>query len=179
MRMNICFVTLRPRFTVPVGNGSRHPALPTKLIVPNQMLVSDDQFRELRFNLLHTCSWINDSMRKFLQPHDITPKQYTILRILNERFPESLSIQEVRDMLADRMSDASRLVDRLEKKGLLDKFPSNEDRRSNRARITENGRLLLMTINRDRKDLDAMISDRLSETDVENLNDLLERLKQA
>ena len=179
MRMNICFVTLCPRFTVPVGNGSRHPALPTKLIVPHQMLVSDDQFRELRFNLLHTCSWINDSMRKFLQPYNITPKQYNILRILNERFPESLSIQEVRDMLADRMSDASRLVDRLEKKDLIDKFPSNEDRRSNRARITEDGRTLLLTINRARKELDAMISDRLSESDVENLNDLLERLKQA
>ncbi len=143
------------------------------------MLVSDDQFRELRFNLLQTCSWINDSMRKFLQPHNITPKQYNILRILNERFPASLSIQEVREMLADKMSDASRLVDRLEKKNLIDKFPSDEDRRSNRARITEGGRKLLDVINRDRQQLDAIISDRLSDSDVENLNDLLERLKEA
>lgn len=143
------------------------------------MLVSDDQFRELRFNLLHTCSWVNDSLRKFLLPHNITPKQYNILRILNERYPESLSIQEVREMLADKMSDASRLIDRLEKKKLIDKFPSDQDRRSNRARITEDGRTLLTAISRDRQQLDAMISDRLSESDVENLNDLLERLKQA
>ncbi|MGB3799874.1 MAG: MarR family transcriptional regulator [Lewinella sp.] len=128
---------------------------------------------------MHTCSWVNDSLRKFLLPHNITPKQYNILRILNERYPESLSIQEVREMLADKMSDASRLIDRLEKKKLIDKFPSDQDRRSNRARITEDGRTLLTAISRDRQQLDAMISDRLSESDVENLNDLLERLKQA
>ncbi|WP_116127624.1 MarR family winged helix-turn-helix transcriptional regulator [Lewinella sp. IMCC34183] len=140
-------------------------------------IVSDDQFRELRFNLLHSCSWINNGMRQFLLPHAITPKQYSILRILNERQPESLSIQEIRDMLADKMSDASRLVDRLEKKGLLDKFPSDQDRRSNRARITTQGIELLTLIHKNRGQLDAIISDRLSETDIDHLNELLERLR--
>ena len=143
----------------------------------NRNVITDDQFRALRFNLLTTCSWINDNMRKFLLPHNITPKQYSILRILNDRYPESLSIQEVREMLADKMSDASRLVDRLEKKGLLAKFPSDQDRRSNRARITDGGRGLLTTINRDRQLLDATISDRLTDADVDSLNDLLERLR--
>lgn len=139
--------------------------------------VCDDQFRELRFNLLHSCSWINNSMRQFLQPYDITPKQYSILRILNDHYPESLSIQELRDMLADKMSDASRLVDRLEKKSLLDKFPSDHDRRSNRTRITERGSELINRINNTRKDLDAIIRERLSDSEVEYLNDLLERLR--
>ena len=140
-------------------------------------LVSDDPYRDLRFNLLHSCSWVNNSMRQYLQPHGITPKQYNILRILNERAPDSLSIQEVRDMLADKMSDASRLVDRLEKKQLIDKFPSDQDRRSNRARITQAGQTLLRAINRDRQLLDGQISERLSEADIEHLNDLLDRLK--
>ena len=140
-------------------------------------LVHEDRFRELRFNLLHTCSWINNSLRQFLQPHEITPKQYNILRILNDRAPESLSIQEIRDLLADRMSDASRLVDRLEKKALIDKFPSDQDRRSNRARITPRGTGLLINIDRDRKQLDAHIGERLSDLEIELLNELLERLK--
>ena len=140
-------------------------------------LVSDDPFRDLRFNLLHSCSWVNNGMRHFLQPHGITPKQYSILRILNERAPESLSIQEIRDMLADKMSDASRLVDRLEKKQLIDKFPSDQDRRSNRARITTAGQALLSKIERDREQLDGQISERLSEAEVEHLNNLLDRLK--
>ena len=65
-------------------------------------------------------------MRKFLKPYDVTPKQYNILRILKEHAPESLSIQQIREMLADKMSDASRLVDRLERKELLKKFPSDQ-----------------------------------------------------
>ena len=140
-------------------------------------IVSDDQFRDLRFNLLHSCSWINNSMRQFLYPHGITPKQYSILRLLSERSPESLSIQEIRDMLADKMSDASRLVERLEKKKLLDKFPSDQDRRSNRARITEEGIQLLAKIRGGRTALDTLISDRLTNEEVEQLNNLLDRLK--
>ncbi|MCP9234554.1 MarR family winged helix-turn-helix transcriptional regulator [Lewinella sp. JB7] len=131
----------------------------------------------MRFNILHSCSWINNSMRQFLQPHGITPKQYNILRILNDRSPESLSIQEIRDMLADKMSDASRLVDRLEKKQLIAKFPSDQDRRSNRATVTPQGRSLLSTINRDKRQLDMMISERLTESEIDNLNNLLDRLK--
>ncbi len=140
-------------------------------------LIVDDQFRELRFNLLHSCSWMTNTMRRFLSPYELTPKQYNILRILNERCPQSLSIQEIRDMLADRMSDASRLVDRLAKKQLIDKFPSDQDRRSNRARITRAGKELLEAVERGKESLDLEISDRLSEQDIEQLNNLLDRLK--
>ena len=140
-------------------------------------LVSDDHYRDLRFNLLHTCSWVNNGMRKFLKPYDVTPKQYNILRILKEHAPESLSIQQIREMLADKMSDASRLVDRLERKELLKKFPSDHDRRSNRARITGGGQALLKAIDGGREALDTLISERLSDAEVEQLNALLDRLK--
>lgn len=136
-----------------------------------------DQIQELRYNLFQSCSWLNNGTRQFLQPFGITPKQFSILGILAERVPESLSIQEVRDSLADKMSDASRLIDRLEKKGLLDKFPSDFDRRSNRVRITEKGEKLLKRINNGQDSLSQLISDRLEEREVEQLNGLLDRLK--
>jgi len=140
-------------------------------------LVTEDQFRELRFNLLHTCSWVSNSIRQFLQPFEITPKQYSILRILHDCAPQSLSIQEIRERLADRMSDASRLVDRLEKKQLIDKFPSEKDRRSNRASISARGEQLLLKVDRDRQQLDAQIGDRLTYDEIDQLNGLLDRLK--
>lgn len=137
----------------------------------------NDQIQELRYNLFQSCSWLNNGTRQFLQPFGITPKQFSILGILASRAPESLSIQEVRDSLADKMSDASRLIDRLEKKGLLNKFPSDFDRRSNRVRITEKGEKLLKRINNGQDSLRQLISDRLEEREVEQLNDLLDRLK--
>ena len=112
-----------------------------------------------------------------MEPFGITPKQYNILTILATKHPESLSIQEVRESLADKMSDASRLIDRLHKKGYLDKFPSDFDRRSNRTRITEEGLGLLKKIAGNRANIDNVIAERLSASEIEQLTSLLSRLK--
>jgi DNA-binding MarR family transcriptional regulator len=112
-----------------------------------------------------------------LQPFGITPKQYNILKNLAQSSPESASIQEVRDSLADKMSDASRLIDRLVKKGFLNKFPSDHDRRSNRVRISEAGLKLLKDINVRKGEFDRLINDRLSFAEITQLNLLLSQLK--
>lgn len=141
------------------------------------LMASDaKELQQLRYNLFQACSWLNNITRQFLQPFDITPKQYNILRTLANRHPESMSIQEVRDSLADKMSDASRLIDRLEKKRLLDKFPSEFDRRSNRCRISDTGLDLLKTVRGKRKELDVEIKDRLEKEEIRQLNLLLDRL---
>lgn len=136
----------------------------------------DNLPRELRYYLLQSCSWMNNEMRQLLHPHGITPKQFNILQILEERKPESLSIQEIREQLADKMSDASRLVDRLDKKGLIDKFPSDFDRRSNRARITDRGSALLSSVHQDPHAIRQIIGNRMSDEEVQTLIALLQRL---
>lgn len=133
--------------------------------------------QELRFNLMQSCSLLINNTRQFLHPYGITPKQYTILRNLALRSPESQSIQDVRESLADKMSDASRLIDRLEKKGFIDKFPSDFDRRSNRVRISDKGIVLLKQINERRDHLDKFVNERLNQKEVEQLNELLARFK--
>ncbi len=135
------------------------------------------QIQELRYNLFQSCSWLNKGTRQLLQPFGITPKQYSILRNLAVNNPESSSIQEVREGLADKMSDASRLIDRLVKKGYLNKFPSDYDRRSNRVRISDTGLKLLKDINARREDFNRLISDRLNESEINQLNELLALLK--
>ena len=143
----------------------------------NFLVEGDNRYRELRYNLLQSTSWITNLSRQLLKPFDITPKQYSILYNLAVRFPESLSIQDVRNSLADQMSDASRLIDRLERKGLLEKFPSDQDRRSNRVRIATKGMDLLRQINTQWERFDRVIRDRLSKEEVTSLNNLLGRLK--
>lgn len=139
--------------------------------------VTGNPLQELRFNLVQSCSLMVNNTRQFLQPYGITPKQYTILRNLAACSPESRSIQDVRDSLADKMSDASRLVDRLEKKGFVDKFPSDFDRRSNRVRIADKGMELLRQIQEKKDHLDRFINERLDDKEVNQLNELLARLK--
>lgn len=124
-----------------------------------------------------SCSLLISNTRQFLQPYGVTPKQFTILTNLAANHPDSQSIQDVRDGLADKMSDASRLIDRLEKKGVIEKFPSDFDRRSNRVRISEEGFRLLANINSQQEKLDLFIYNRLEEKEVNDLNELLSRLK--
>ena len=133
--------------------------------------------QELRFNLMQSCSLIINNTRQFLQPYGITPKQFSILRTLEACNPESRSIQDVRESLADKMSDASRLIDRLEKKGFIEKFPSDFDRRSNRVRIAPKGIKLLRQISQRRDHLDRFINERLNEREINQLNEMLSRLK--
>ncbi len=130
---------------------------------------------ELRVSLLHAASWLNNEIRKFLQPYDITQKQFNILRILRGAHPKSLSIQTVRGRMIDRMSDASRLIDRLVRKGLIEKYPCPEDGRSNRALITDAGLELLAKIDADLKRLDRVM-DHLDDTDQQALVRLLKLL---
>jgi len=137
----------------------------------------ENNLQTLRYNLFQSASWLNSSIRSFLDPYSITPKQYNILLTLADRNPESLSIQEVRESLADKMSDASRLIDRLEKKSYLEKFPSDSDRRSNRARITDAGMKVLEKINSRRDVLDQILLQRLKPEEINQLNELLSRLK--
>lgn len=136
-----------------------------------------NRIQELRYHLFQSCSWMNNLSRKFLEPYGITPKQYNILNILARKSPESLSIQEVRDSLADKMSDASRLIDRLDKKGLLNKFPSDFDRRSNRTRITDKGIKLLAKVAEGKMRIDEAVSEKLTNAEIDQLNELLNRLK--
>lgn len=145
---------------------------------PSSGFLADDNkdLQELRYNLFQACSWLNNVTRQFLQPFDITPKQYNIMRTLAGQHPESMSIQQVRDSLADKMADASRLIDRLQKKGLLEKFPSEYDRRSNRCRISDEGLKLIERIVERRKQFDQELRNRLNREEVSQLNGLLDRL---
>ena len=137
----------------------------------------NDQLEMLHHNLLQSCSWLNNNMRGLLESFDITPKQYSILRILEDCKPDSLSIQGVRKRLADKMSDASRLIDRLDRKGYLYKFPSDTDRRSNRTRITEKGTKLLKQIAAQAPDMEQRVFEKLSPAEIDQLMELLHRLR--
>lgn len=137
-----------------------------------------NSYHELRVNLLHAASWLNNEVREFLQPYKITQKQFNILRILRGAHPRSLSIQTVRDRMIDRMSDASRLIDRLVRKGLIDKYPCPEDGRSNRALITDAGINLLQQIDADLGRLDCVM-DHMAEPDRKQLIELLQQLSRV
>src|SRR6476469_1914886 len=83
---------------------------------------------KLMVNNIYSSNWINEKLKNFLDSEDITSQQYNILRILRGS-PVPLSTLQIRERMIDRMSDTSRIVDRLVIKGLIDKKTSSADKR--------------------------------------------------
>lgn len=135
-------------------------------------------WQQLRINISLSANWLSHQVRSFLEPYDITPKQFNILRILRGQKGTGLTILEVRERMIDRMSDASRLIDRLSKKGLVFKCACSIDKRSNRVCITNKGLELLSEIDAQINDLNAGFS-MLNDEEAVLLNTLLTKMRES
>jgi len=126
-------------------------------------------------NIMYTHSWIIERMRSYFKTHGITIKQYNILRIL--RGAEGpLSTSQVRERMLDKMSDTTRLIDRMIKKGWVEKKVSKNDRRLVDIMITDNGLDLLDQV-KDIHHKSAEIMNNLTENEIEQLSLLLDKLR--
>jgi MarR family 2-MHQ and catechol resistance regulon transcriptional repressor len=127
-------------------------------------------------NLLYTYGWMIEQIKEFLSEEDITHQQYNILRILRGSHPEPISTLQIRERMLDRMSDTSRIVDRLVAKHLVKKTICPKDKRLVDVTITEKGQKLLKKLD-GQKDYFVQIMGNLSEKEAEQLNILLDKLR--
>lgn len=122
-----------------------------------------------------THSWLMEHIKSFVKKENITPQQYYILRILrNETKP--LSTNQIRERMIDKMSDTSRIVERLEAKELVKKEVSVKDKRMVDVVITPAGLSLLEQLDRRNEELDKIMNP-LSGEETETLNSLLDKLR--
>jgi MarR family transcriptional regulator, 2-MHQ and catechol-resistance regulon repressor len=127
-------------------------------------------------NLLYTYGWVIEKIKTFLAQEDITHQQYNILRILRGAHPEPLSTLQIRERMLDKMSDTSRIVDRLIVKGLVQKSTCPRDKRLVDVVITEKGKELLKRLDTKNEEMDRMMGG-LSEEEAETLSRLLDKLR--
>ena len=135
-----------------------------------------NEYHKLRANILYTANWLTNGVRAILEPYGITHKQYNILQILRDVHPDALAILDVQQRMIDKMSDTSRLIDRLVKKGWVNKVRCPQDRRSAKVQLNEEGRALLCQIDRRICDMDNLFCT-LSPTEAAQLNTLLRRAR--
>jgi DNA-binding MarR family transcriptional regulator len=112
---------------IPSGNKRRRTACP-----------EEAAFLEL----LRTTDILSRGLVKVLRTEDLSGTQYNVLRILRGS-PEGLPCGEIANRMITRDPDITRLLDRLEKRGLISRCRENEDRRMVMARITQEGLKLL------------------------------------
>ncbi len=127
-------------------------------------------------NLIYTVAWLRDKSKTIFDAEDITSQQFNILRILRGSFPQPLSTLQIRERMLDKMSDTSRIVDRLIVKGLVKKVVCKNDRRLVDVMITDKGKKLLERLDTRQDEIDGILGN-LSEKDANILSDLLDKVR--
>lgn len=128
-------------------------------------------------NVLFTYGWELERIKGLLESENITHQQFNILRILRGSYPKPLSTLQIRERMLDRMSDTSRIVDRLIIKGLASKSVSSRDKRLVDVVISEKGQEVLRRI--DGLDIVSAVMKDLSEDEAEQLSDLLDKMRNS
>lgn len=135
-----------------------------------------NNWQKATLNLLYTNNWMTNQIKNILQPYGITQQQYNVLRILKGQFPKPLTTSVIRERMLDKMSDASRIVDRLYKKGLVNRQTCLTDKRLVDVIISPIGLELLGNIDQKADQLD-LTRRNLSAEEAIQLNNLLDKIR--
>ncbi len=135
-----------------------------------------NEFHKLAVNILYTNSWLVNLYSNLFSKYDITSNQFNILRILRGQYPNPATVNLLKERMLDKMSDVSRLVERLRIKGFIKRDLKPNDRRCVDVVITEKGLLLLKEIDKLNDKHDSFLT-KLSESEAKKLNNLLDKLR--
>lgn len=126
-------------------------------------------------NLMFTHNWLTERVTEYVKRFDITMQQYNVLRIL--RGAEGpLSTSAIRERMLDRMSDSSRIVERLCQKGLVSRCTAQRDRRLVDVSISPKGIALLTEMDGKVAEMDTILQN-ITEEEALLLNELLDKIR--
>lgn len=141
-----------------------------------QQHVFRNEYQKATVNIIFSANWLNERIKDFLDTEDITPQQYNILRILRGS-NKPMSTLQIRERMLDKMSDTSRIVERLLKKGLVEKKICPTDKRLVDVIISRKALLLLENLDKKNSEIDSILQN-LSAAEAKNLNNLLDKMRE-
>ena len=159
----------------PVILSTHYPVFVMSIEKEIQQSKFRNDYQKAIVNLIYTYNWVIEKNKQFFEKGDITMQQYNILRILRGA-GKPLSTLQIRQRMLDKMSDTSRIVDRLLKKGLVQKVICETDRRLVDVSISEKGTQLLTEMDQHNSELDAILGN-LNEEETKMLNQLLDKIR--
>lgn len=136
----------------------------------------EDNYHKAVVNIAYTEGWLNNTLRCHFSKHNLTSQQFNILRILRGQHPKPATVNLLKERMIDKMSDASRIVDRLVQKGLITRCTSSKDRRAVDILISEKGLETLAKMDEEFKTKD-FLEKNLTADEAGLLSDLLDKLR--
>jgi DNA-binding MarR family transcriptional regulator len=135
-----------------------------------------NEYLKADINLYYTASRLLHDKNRLLKPFEISIQQFNILRILRGLQGRPASLRYISERMIDQMSNASRLVEKLRSKGMVERISCPNDRRQVEVSITQAG---LDTIEHASKALEKSVEhlwESLKPTEAETINQLLDKL---
>lgn len=133
------------------------------------------QYSKTIVNIVYSANWVEERFNEYLKPEQITWQQFNALRIL-ERAKQTMSTKDLKALMVDKNSDASRLIDRLVLKGLVIKKASEQDLRKIVITLSDSGTFLLKRLEARFQEMEAIVGN-LSDDESVSLNNLLDKMR--
>lgn len=137
------------------------------------------QGQEAALGLMRTTDLLRRAIARVLEPYDVTPQQYNVLRILRGAGEQGLPTLEIGDRMIEQAPGITRLLDRLEAKGLVTRKRCPEDRRQVLCWLTPTGRDLVQQLDEPVDNADATAMEMLSDEEKRELIRLLDRVREG
>lgn len=135
-----------------------------------------NEYQKTSINILYTANWIESVYKDILKDHDITVQQYNILRILKGQKKEVITVSDIKERLIDKSSDVSRVIERMRKKGWIERRENEQDRRATDVLLTDAGKALVTSLDKRSADLDNVLN-KLSMEEAKTLGALLDKIR--
>ena len=134
-----------------------------------------NQHHKCLVNLIFTHNWVTEQLKRLLDIEGLTLQQYNILRILRGS-DKPISTMQIRERMLDKMSDTSRIVERLIVKKLVRKRMNKKDKRLVDVQMSAKGNRLMQKLDQSAAAIDRVLNN-ISEADATELNRLLDKVR--
>lgn len=126
-------------------------------------------------SVLFTASWLENYINTHLKAFDLSHQQYNILRILKGSYPKALSVIDIKARMIDRMSNVSRLIEKLRQKDLVTRQEDSQDRRLVQVALTPQALIIIEEVAKKMPQQD--FTENLSIEEAKQLVELLDKLR--
>jgi DNA-binding MarR family transcriptional regulator len=136
-----------------------------------------DEYHKLVVNLLFTGNWLRDALGANLKDYGLLPQHYNALRIIKGRHPEPVSAGDIKEVMLDKASDVTRLLDKLEKLEYVQRRLCPHNRRKMDISITPQGLKLLADVDVLMDGFYEDLTEKVTEAEAATLSDLLDKVR--
>ena len=133
--------------------------------------------KKVIINLIYTEKWIQDQIGNTLKPYDISIQQFNVLRILRGQNGKPANLSTIQERMVTKMSNTTRLVDKLIKKELVNRVICPTNRRKVEITITNKGLHFLDELSKIMDDFENHLTAALTQEELNTLNQILNKLR--